>query len=611
MPISTQAPRALSAIAFILIVFLPRPVLCQSAENVLVVINDLSTASVRIGEYYAGKRSVPAENILRLSLKPDEEISRADYELRIETPVENWLASRSAQDRILYIVLTKGIPHRVSGTAGRAGTLASVDSELTLLYRRLAGQAVAPAGPVPNPYFLGEAPLDKAKPFTHESQDIYLVTRLDGFTVAEVYALIDSGNAPAQEGKIVLDGKAAIQEKGNQWLEAAAETLRSTGFRDRVVFDSTSEVVRDQNDVLGYYSWGSSDPAMTGRERGLGFVPGALAATFVSTDARTFTEPPRDWTIGTWDNRKGYFAGSPQSLTGDTIRQGVTGAAGQVAEPYLDGVIRPQILFPAYLAGFNLAESFYLSMPYLSWRTVVVGDPLCRPLKTQQLTAAQIDQGLDPKTELPSLFARRRLEAASGKGLNLEGVKLSLRAEARLARGDKAGARQAFEEATALEKGLTAANLRLAVLYEETGEYESAADRYRRVIAKQPNNVVALNNLAYALAVRQNTPGDALPLAEKAYTLARRNAAVLDTLGWIYHLLGRKSEAGRLLVEAVRLGPTNAEIRLHAAIVFAETGLLDAARREMGKALELDPKLEAREDLQQLRVQLKPSAQPR
>jgi len=39
---------------------------------------------------------------------------------------------------------------------------------------------------------------------------------------------------------------------------------------------------------------------------------------------------------------------------------------------------RPDILFPAYLKGRNLAESYYLSIPGLSWQNVVLGDPLCK-----------------------------------------------------------------------------------------------------------------------------------------------------------------------------------------------------------------------------------------
>ena len=61
------------------------------------------------------------------------------YERQIERPIAEWITSHAAQDRILYIVLIKGVPLRIAGTPGRQGTVASVDSELTLLYRRLVG----------------------------------------------------------------------------------------------------------------------------------------------------------------------------------------------------------------------------------------------------------------------------------------------------------------------------------------------------------------------------------------------------------------------------------------------------------------------------------------
>ncbi len=57
----------------------------------------------------------------------------------------------------------------------------------------------------------------------------------------------------------------------------------------------------------------------------------------------------------------------------------MTGAVGFVYEPYLDGTARPDIPFPAYLAGFTLAESFSMSLPHLSWQAVVGGDPLVAP----------------------------------------------------------------------------------------------------------------------------------------------------------------------------------------------------------------------------------------
>jgi uncharacterized protein (TIGR03790 family) len=66
-----------------------------------------------------------------------------------------------------------------------------------------------------------------------------------------------------------------------------------------------------------------------------------------------------------------------QSLAADYLQEGATGASGHVYEPYLQATPRPNYLFPAYYAGRTLAESFYLSIPWLSWQNIVLGDPLC------------------------------------------------------------------------------------------------------------------------------------------------------------------------------------------------------------------------------------------
>ena len=65
-------------------------------------------------------------------------------------------------------------------------------------------------------------------------------------------------------------------------------------------------------------------------------------------------------------------------LAADYIAEGVTGASGHVDEPYLHACPRPQILIPSYLTGRNLAESYYLSIPALSWQNIVIGDPLTK-----------------------------------------------------------------------------------------------------------------------------------------------------------------------------------------------------------------------------------------
>jgi len=471
----------------------------------------------------------------------------------------------------------------------------------------MSGVSAPIDGFLANPYYLGDAPISQAKRFSHEYHDIFLVSRLDGFNQDDLHELIDRGSAPVSRGGILLDQRESRPEdKGNAWLAAAADWMRTNQAADRMILESTAGILENRRNVLGYYSWGSNDPAIRTRDLDLGFVPGAIGGMFVSSDCRTFKEPPPDWQVGLWDGSIPEFEGSPQSLAGDLIREGITGVAGYVAEPYLEASVRPQILFPAYLSGFNLIESFYLAMPYLSWQTVVVGDPLCAPFRAEHLTAQESDPGVNAETELPTWFSARRVKATALQAFKRSGIqpsvtKMLLRAGVRLAKGDRVTARRILEEATSTVGRLPAAQLTLAGIYEGEGEYEKAIERYRVVTELIPDNLMALNNLAYALAERKNNPNEALPYAERAYGLAGENPNISDTLGWIHHLLGNQEKAKELLEDAMERAPDNAAIRIHMAVVYGETGDLEAAKRELERALQLDPGLTENPHVKELR----------
>jgi len=577
----------------------------QSGANVLVVANGANPDSVLIAERYASARKVPAEQVLKLDGLSDasEQVTRPVFDARIAGPIAAWFSKSFAQDRIHYIVLTKGLPLRIQGSTGREGTVSSVDSELAVLYGRMTGQVIPTAGAFPNPYFLGETSLSEARPFTHERMAMYLVTRLDAFSTADALALVDRAVSATTAGRFVFDQRASWQAVGNNWLKTAADRLTERGMGDRVVLEATGRVVTGEKGVLGYYSWGSNDPAIRQRRFDFGFAPGALAAMFVSYDGRTFKEPPAAWQIGSWERREDYFEGAPQSLAGDLIREGVTGVAAHVAEPYLDATIRPQILFPAYTAGFNLAESFYLAMSSVSWQTVVIGDPLCAPFRTTTLT--DLDPGLDPATELPRWFSQRRLKALEGKNLALPGRQQLLKFEARRQRGDVAGAREALERAVALEPRLVPAQMLLAAELQLEQKYSEANERYLAILAEEPEHLVALNNLAFNLAERLGKPQEALPLAQRAYTVGGRAAEVADTLGWVYFLLGDYEQAIRLIGPAAQAASRSAEMQLHAARAFAAAGRKEAASAYLSKALQLDPGLDSSPDVAVVRAALK------
>jgi uncharacterized protein (TIGR03790 family) len=604
----TPARAAAALVAFALGLLAPIPVSAQSGQHVAVVINDASADSVQTAEHYIRHRGIPAANVIRIRTSPDEVIDRSTFTRAIEQPIVDTLSRGRLQDQILYIVLTKGVPLRIDGTLGREGTTASVDSEVTLLYRRMVGETILTRGPMPNPYYLGRRSVAEARPFTHRDHDIFLVTRLDAFTAGEAMALVDRCAAPSPAGHVVLDQRGIVANRlGDEWLEEAASRLVSEGHSDRVLLGTRPEVSVETH-VVGYYSWGSNDAENRRRTVDLKFVPGALAATFVSTDARTFREPDSKWKPVELPDKVTWFAGSSQSLTADLVRQGVSGVAGHVSEPYLQSVVRPEILFSAYLAGFNLAESFYLALPHLSWQTVIVGDPLCRIGARPPLTNADLDPGLDPQTEVPAWFAERqtRRAARGAVGASQRAVSLVVRADNLEVQGNVEAAQQALEEAIVAAPRMVEAHVKLGELYGRAGEFGAAIERYRATLALAPDHLLALNNLAYTLAVHRNAPAEALPLAQKAAALARTDGRVLDTLAWIEHLMGDSAAAAKRISDAMRRNPNHATIRLHAAFIYAAINAAAPALDAVNEALRLDPTLSEREDVQLLRTQLLP-----
>jgi uncharacterized protein (TIGR03790 family) len=343
--------------------------MAQSAANILLVVNDNSQLSRNIGEFYAGRRAIPPKNICHIRTEAKEEIPRTQYDREIAAPVERCLVRNQLTEQILYIVTTGGVPLRITGVLAIDGDISAVDSELTLLYTdRKAGHPHELKGGLPNPLF-GRR---NAK-FAHPEFPIYLVTRLAAYDLDGVKSSIDACMRATNRGKFVIDLHSAGNEEGDSWLREAAKLLPA----DRVVFDESTKVLYDQTDVIGYASWGSNDKNRHRRFVGFHWLAGSIATEFVSTNGRSFLRPPEKWTISDWNSPQLFFANSPQTMTADYLLEGATAATGHVTEPYLAMTPHPELLLPAYYSGRNLAESFYLSIRWLSWQNIVIGDPLC------------------------------------------------------------------------------------------------------------------------------------------------------------------------------------------------------------------------------------------
>jgi len=138
----------------------------------------------------------------------------------------------------------------------------------------------------------------------------------------------------------------------------------------------------------------------------------------------------------------------------------------------------------------------------------------------------------------------------------------------------------------------TTARLLLASVAETGGQRAAAIEEYRKVLDIQPNNVLALNNLAYGLA-EDGKPADAdeaLKYAQKAAELAPNAAAVENTLGWVLFRKGLYSLAVPHLERAVATEAT-ARRRCHLAMAYLKIGDEDRGQKSLDAALKMDPNL--------------------
>ncbi|MCX8004987.1 MAG: PEP-CTERM system TPR-repeat protein PrsT [Burkholderiaceae bacterium] len=110
-------------------------------------------------------------------------------------------------------------------------------------------------------------------------------------------------------------------------------------------------------------------------------------------------------------------------------------------------------------------------------------------------------------------------------------------------------------------------------------DLKAAATHYAKVIELEPNNVVALNNLAWI----SGELGDpkALGYAERAAKLAPQSAAVLDTLGMLLVKRGQTERGLQYLEQARRLAPARPDLQLNYARALIAAGRKEEARREL------------------------------
>lgn len=135
-------------------------------------------------------------------------------------------------------------------------------------------------------------------------------------------------------------------------------------------------------------------------------------------------------------------------------------------------------------------------------------------------------------------------------------------------------------------------------------QYKTAADQYLILNKSNPNNLVVLNNLAWALSEMNDKR--ALTFAGQALKSQPTNPAVLDTYGWIQVKMGEPAKGLETLKQAQAKAPDVAEIQWHLAYALNASGDKARARQELKTLLDRRVKFageaEARALYQQLTV---------
>jgi len=371
MPAVVAAPRAFSS---------------DLARSVILVANSRDPDSVAIAQHYAEVRGVPAANVIALKMPLEETITWRQFVGYVWQPLQDELVKRGWIDalsmdlfdevgrrkyaisghRIAALVTCRGVPLRIANDpslysdfkpytdrAEFRTNAGAVDSELSLL-----AQTDYPinAG-VTNPLYANDAPT------AYALSQVVKVSRLDGPTPDQALHLVDLAVEAERTG---LLGRAYVDiagphENGDRWLATTAGVIARLGFdlsntRGPGTMPSTTRI----DAPALYFGWYAADMNGPFTLPGFRFPPGAIAVHIHSFSARTLRSATTGW-------------------SGPLVARGVTATVGNVFEPYLEYVHRPDLMMLALARGHSLVDSAYYALPLLSWQAVLIGDPLYRP----------------------------------------------------------------------------------------------------------------------------------------------------------------------------------------------------------------------------------------
>jgi tetratricopeptide (TPR) repeat protein len=129
----------------------------------------------------------------------------------------------------------------------------------------------------------------------------------------------------------------------------------------------------------------------------------------------------------------------------------------------------------------------------------------------------------------------------------------------------------------------------LAMIYNGMEDFEKSDSLYERALELKPDDPLLSNNYAYSFATRNIQLERALKMVKISVKEDSLNSSYLDTIGWVYFMLGNYTEAKIYLEKAIEFGGESAVMLDHLADIESKLGNKDEAIKLWKKSLELDP----------------------
>ncbi len=156
-------------------------------------------------------------------------------------------------------------------------------------------------------------------------------------------------------------------------------------------------------------------------------------------------------------------------------------------------------------------------------------------------------------------------------------------------KGDFDGALASYAKAKEIMPNDVNAYVRQAMVMESRGSVKEAKPIYEKILTLDPDNPVALNNVAYLLAEDGTNLDQALAHATRAKQRMPNHPDVNDTLGWIYIKKNLSDNAVSIFRDLTQKYPDKSTYHYHLGMALLQKGDKPSAKKSLEVALTKNP----------------------